>query len=181
MPGSLSGGIIDLGAMAKKKTKTAFTPREISTRPQRLFAVGDIHGCNEELKHLLNFLRNDQKLSGEDQLVFIGDYIDRGPDSKGVIDTLLQVKNEFPSTVFLKGNHEDMLLDYLGLGGQGGDVYLTNGGSDFFRSYEIPAYDKANIVSKLPAAHVEFLKGLELAVSLAEFIFVHAGLNPQKS
>ena len=156
--------------------------RQITTRPKRLYAIGDLHGCAEELQALLTCLKSEHQLAQDDQVIFIGDYIDRGPDSKGVIDTLLRFREEYPHSVFLKGNHEDMLLSYLGLGGRGGEIYLSNGGMDCFRSYKITPYtDPQNTVSKLPEAHVEFFKSLELGVTLAEFIFVHAGLNPSKA
>jgi serine/threonine protein phosphatase 1 len=106
--------------------------RVVTERPPRLFAFGDIHGCNTELRVLLESLRSDHQVTTADQFVFVGDYIDRGPDSKGVIDTLLAWKEEFPRTVFLKGNHEDMLLAFLGMGGSSGEVYLVNGGAEFF-------------------------------------------------
>jgi len=155
--------------------------RAIKERPERLFVVGDIHGCLAELGALLNVIKVEQKLSQNDLLIFIGDYIDRGPESKGVIDLMLSIKAEFPKTVFLKGNHEDMLLDYLGLGGRGSDVYMHNGGLALFRSYGVPAYDdRTKVVGQLPSEHIEFLKGLELGVSVAEFLFVHAGLDPLK-
>ncbi len=76
---------------------------------KRLIAVGDIHGQRKLLAELINQIQ----LETEDQLVFLGDYIDRGPDSRGVIEDLLDFQNVFPQTVFLRGNHEQMFLDAL--------------------------------------------------------------------
>lgn len=73
----------------------------------RLLAVGDIHGHLAHLKALMGQVCP----SSDDKVIFIGDYIDRGPDSKGVIDYLINFRKRFPSTVFLRGNHEQMFLD----------------------------------------------------------------------
>jgi len=153
--------------------------RVVTEASPRVFAFGDIHGCNAELTLLLNCLRSDHKASKADQFVFIGDYIDRGPDSKGVIETLLAWKAEFPKTIFLKGNHEDMLLAFLGMGGSSGNVYLVNGGAEFFRSYGIePTGPLSELSKSLPKEHLSFVTSLELGVSIGEFLFVHAGINP---
>src|SRR6056300_118142 len=77
--------------------------------PKRLLAVGDIHGCLNQLKALMEQVVP----SLADQVVFLGDYVDRGPASFGVIDYLLEFGKTFPSTVFLRGNHEQMFSDYL--------------------------------------------------------------------
>jgi len=153
--------------------------RRIDERPPRAFAVGDIHGCHAELSALLNFLKSEQGASPEDHFIFIGDYIDRGPQSREVIETLLQFKAAFPKTSFLRGNHEDMLMGFLGLGGQGGEFYLSNGGAEFFKSYGIePHGPVSRLRENLPTEHLDFFKSLELGVSLGEFLFVHAGINP---
>ena len=74
-----------------------------------LYAIGDIHGERDLLEELLASL----PLRDEDRLLFVGDYVDRGPDSRGVVDTLLRVQKERPC-VFLLGNHESMFLSFLG-------------------------------------------------------------------
>ena len=76
----------------------------------RTFVIGDIHGCVDELDRLLDALAP----AAGDTVVFLGDYIDRGPASKAVIDRLLRLRREGPRCVFLKGNHEDMFLGFLG-------------------------------------------------------------------
>jgi serine/threonine protein phosphatase 1 len=156
--------------------------RVVTDRSPRVFAFGDIHGCRRELEVLLESLRSDHHVTKADQFVFIGDYIDRGPDSKGVIDTLLAWKKDHPKTIFLKGNHEDMLLGFLGIGGSSGAVYLVNGGTEFFKSYGIePTGPVSEMVNSLPAEHLAFLTSLELGVSIGEFLFVHAGINPARA
>ena len=76
---------------------------------QRLLAVGDIHGYLDHLQKLMDLVRPTH----DDKVVFIGDYIDRGPDSKGVIDYVIDFGKRFPTTVFLRGNHEQMFLDAM--------------------------------------------------------------------
>jgi serine/threonine protein phosphatase 1 len=75
----------------------------------RLLAIGDIHGYLSKLEKLIAEVRP----TTEDQVVFLGDYVDRGPDSKGVIDYLIEFAKSFPKTVFLQGNHEQMMLDFM--------------------------------------------------------------------
>ena len=79
----------------------------------RLFAIGDIHGCPDELSALLKAIELDKS----DTLIFVGDYVDRGPSAKDVIDILLEVKRNHSDSVFLKGNHEDMMLSFFGSAG----------------------------------------------------------------
>jgi serine/threonine protein phosphatase 1 len=154
--------------------------RVIGDRPERLFAVGDIHGCYDELAPMLDYLDSKRSLSDSDQLIFIGDYIDRGLASKQVIDRLLEVRKRWPKTVFLKGNHEEMLLDFLGFGGSNGEYYLKNGGDKFFASYGVePLRPLSELRQALPSEHLEFFQSLEIGVSLAEFLFVHAGVSPE--
>jgi serine/threonine protein phosphatase 1 len=153
--------------------------RLIDEAPERIFAIGDVHGCSRELGALLEHLVGKENLSDKDQLVFIGDYIDRGPDSRGVINLLLGMKEDHPSTVFLKGNHEDMLLSFLGYEGHMGEVYLYNGGKDFLASYGIKPNDEpSEILDLLPKNHLSFLLNLESYVGLGGYVFAHAGLDP---
>ena len=132
----------------------------------RLLAVGDIHGQAELLAKLLKQVDPQP----EDVVVFLGDYIDRGPDSPGVIDQLLELQDRFPQTVFLKGNHEAMLLDYLA--GRETLLYLLNGGAT-----TLAGYHRDNRMH-IPPRHLEFFRNLRLWYETAEFIFVHAGLRP---
>ncbi len=132
----------------------------------RLLAVGDIHGCLDHLQCLISRVRPREK----DQFVFLGDYIDRGPDSRGVIDFLLDFRKCFPSTVFLKGNHEKMLLDYLK--GKNTLLYMANGGWETLKSYETGAG------IKVVPEHLTFIESLKLYYVQESFVFVHAGLRP---
>lgn len=153
--------------------------REISEIPGRLYAIGDIHGCLAETDRLLQYLEKDGRLAEDDIVVFIGDYVDRGPDSRGVIDRLLQFQLGHPNTFFLRGNHEDMMLSFLGFPGNMGHAFLLNGGVETLKSYEIPAgVNGEEAASLLPSAHLAFLLNLESYLIIGDFVLVHAGLSP---
>ncbi|MCB0330224.1 MAG: serine/threonine protein phosphatase [Bdellovibrionales bacterium] len=155
-------------------------PRECELEGHRTFVIGDIHGCADELNLLLHHIEEKEGLAPEDVVIFIGDYIDRGPDSKGVIDLLLDFDERQKSDVyFLKGNHEEMLLGYLELGGSGGDVYLINGGKEFLASYGLGAKVKpSEALEAIPERHIQFFQNLTRYLVSEQFIFAHAGLNP---
>ncbi len=158
----------------------------------RLVAIGDIHGQAEKLDRLL------EKISptANDQLVFLGDYIDRGPDSRGVIERLLLLQAEFPHTIFLRGNHDQMLLDALvevGLrsaprlrdlspifkaesSGSDCRIFWGNGGRSTLRSYGLD-----NVAVGIPQNHIDFLAATQLLWRYKNFLFVHAGLAEGRS
>lgn len=142
----------------------------------RTFVIGDIHGCVDEIDRLLDALAPTDR----DTLVFLGDYIDRGPSSQQVIDRLLRLHNEGPHCVFLKGNHEDMFLAFLGEPGSYGEAFLVNGGDATLRSYGLHGEFGEVHAAQLPPAHLEFLRGLQLQYQHAEFLCVHAGLDPAR-
>ncbi len=139
----------------------------LTTRqPGRLFAIGDIHGCLQQLEELLTRVAP----TGRDQVVFLGDYVDRGPASAGVIDYLIEFGRSFPATVFLRGNHEQMFTDYLD--GLDPAVFLLNGGLETLNSY----HDRG--LWPVPQKHREFLDTLVNYYQTDDCIFVHAGLRP---
>lgn len=153
--------------------------REILPAPARIFAVGDIHGCAAETERLLRYLLETLAPTPQDLFLFIGDYIDRGDASAQVIEMLVQFKARFPQSVFLRGNHEDMLLDFLGFKGSRGQVYVANGGDKLFSSYGIPPpYSAETIAAGVPRPHIEFLLQLEDYVLAGNYLFAHAGINP---
>jgi len=131
----------------------------------RIFAIGDIHGCLDKLKELMDII--DWR-PNRDTLLFIGDYIDRGHDSAGVLDYLIELRKKAYNIVFLKGNHEQLFLDYLD--GRNTDLYLINGGHQTLASYE-------NRTGGIPGAHLDFIKSLDLFFETRDYIFVHAGLR----
>ncbi len=145
----------------------------------RVYTVGDIHGCPSEPEVLLKHLTTKEGLGADDTVIFLGDYIDRGPNSRAVVDLLLDFKSKFPGTRFLRGNHEDMLLDFLGFGGNLGEAFLYNGGVETIQSYGISVFASVEeMVDALPVEHRKFFRELESIVIVDDFICVHAGLNP---
>ena len=137
-----------------------------------LYAVGDIHGEREKLEKLIASL----PLRDGDRFVFMGDYVDRGPDSRGAVEFLIQHAKRYPS-VFLCGNHESMFLDFLGWQGEayfGGDAFLANGGDRTLSSY---GYFEEEEHFELPKEHEEFFRGLKLWHLEGDYAFVHAGLS----
>jgi diadenosine tetraphosphatase ApaH/serine/threonine PP2A family protein phosphatase len=144
--------------------------------PDRLYIVGDIHGCARELDALLTGL----DIGPGDTLAFIGDYIDRGADSRAVVDLLLETKTR-PGlrTIFLRGNHEDMCLAYLGHGGHWGESWRMNGGGATLRSYGVPAtLEGAAAAERFPPEHLAFFEGLALTAVVDGLLLVHAGIRP---
>jgi len=139
---------------------------------RHIYAIGDIHGCADKLRRLIDQLAIDPK---QDQLVFVGDYIDRGPDSFEVVDYLLGLKIIFPNVVFLKGNHEQMLEDYLA--GPDKLTFLINGGQATLDSYL--RHRPSPQVPVFPLRHQVFFRGLRLFYETENYLFVHAGLKPK--
>jgi serine/threonine protein phosphatase 1 len=144
----------------------------------RLYVVGDIHGCAKELEALLRGL----DLAPDDTLAFVGDYIDRGPDSRAVVGLLLGVQRDRPGTVFLRGNHEDMCLDYLGRHGHWGEAWRLNGGAATLQSYGLGAKASgAEAAARIPATHVAFFESLATSYVAERWLLVHAGIRPSVS
>ena len=126
-----------------------------------IYSIGDIHGCLDPLRRLMDQIH----LSDMDEVVFMGDYVDRGPESRGVIDYLLTLRGPY---TFLMGNHERMFLDFL----QGKDrfLFLYNGGEATLETY--------GGVGEIPASHLAFLNRLVLYYETDDYLFVHGGIRP---
>ena len=146
-----------------------------------LYAIGDVHGCIRTLDALLDTLAADAGggLGPEDTLVFVGDYIDRGPDSAGVLDRALELEaasraKTGPECVFLRGNHDQMMLDYVDGRGDA-ELWWANGGRTTLMSYE------NRREWSVPTAHIDFLRRTELVAEREGFVFVHAGLDPTRT
>lgn len=140
-----------------------------------LFAIGDLHGCPDELEVLLEAIAP----RAEDTIVFLGDYVDRGPGVRALVDRLIRLDAEPFTSIFLRGNHEDMLLAHLGRGGRHGDVYLENGGAITLASYGVPAGARGpDAAAFLPPEHLAFFAACRLQHVAGAFLFVHAGIRP---
>ncbi len=132
-----------------------------------LFVIGDVHGCAAELKTLINKL----PLTPKSTVVMVGDYIDRGPDSKGVIDTILTLR-KFCNVVALSGNHESMLMDFLAdPTSRAAGMFIYNGGGATLASYS-----SGDGKYHIPEDHLRFFDELRLSYQTPEFFFVHAGV-----
>jgi serine/threonine protein phosphatase 1 len=134
-----------------------------------LIAIGDIHGCLETFDRLWEQLDP----APEDRVVFVGDYVDRGPRSRGVIDRMLELKQTH-DCVFLRGNHERFMIDYLQNGAL--NLWNQNGGLSTLRSY-----GGNHTGAQIPDEHVAFIRDTKLFYETDDFFFVHAGLKPHLS
>lgn len=136
----------------------------------RLYAIGDVHGCLAELDEILEKIHRD--IDGDDapaKVIFLGDYVDRGPDSKGVLDRVMSLEStDKIEYVFLMGNHEDMMLNnHMG--------FVMNGGWDTLKSFGLT--DPRDI----PQKYVDFVRNLRYYYKYDRYVFVHAGLIPHKA
>jgi serine/threonine protein phosphatase 1 len=157
---------------------------------QLLYAVGDIHGRLDLLEAMLGRIEADARGSHAERrtLVFLGDYVDRGPDSKGVVETLIGGLPKGFEAHFLKGNHEAILLNFLD-DAWSLDNWLLNGGDATMRSYGLDTDRLARLHAPtelwrqalqeaLPETHLHFYRSLRLSVAFGDYLFVHAGVNP---
>lgn len=135
---------------------------------RRIIAVGDVHGCLFSLKKMI------KKINPEpyEQLVFLGDMIDRGDSSKEVVDYLMRLRSRY-SCYFLMGNHELMCLDYLE--NRNTNLWLNNGGWATLQSYN--SLDG----HKLPEKHLAFFRNCQYYIETEHYFFTHGGLDPERS
>jgi serine/threonine protein phosphatase 1 len=138
---------------------------------EKIFVIGDIHGCLDMLQELIYKIKWDP---AHDRLIFIGDYIDRGENSKGVIDFILQLKENSSLIQCLIGNHEQMFLDYLS--GVDPQSSLLNGGFSTLKSYE--EVRRSHNDPLIPSSHLQFFSTLLPMVELEQYYIVHAGFRP---
>jgi serine/threonine protein phosphatase 1 len=147
---------------------------------QKRWVIPDIHGCANTLKALIE---EQIKPTRNDELYFLGDYIDRGPDSKGVIDYIRTLQKDEYLITALKGNHEDFLLElydaelksanawYNVFGSRKRRNWFAIGGRECLKSFGI-----ANL-KEIPLEYIEWMKSLQYYAKLDDFVLVHAGLN----
>jgi serine/threonine protein phosphatase 1 len=133
----------------------------------RIFVIGDIHGCCNTFKKLLLEKLAIQK---SDEIYCIGDYVDRGNDSKGVIDFIINLRTKGYEINTLRGNHEQMMLDST-IDQERLYLWLQNGGVETLKSFGISS------VNELSHKYLTFLKQTKFFIATDKYIFVHAGLN----
>ena len=155
---------------------------------RRIYAVGDIHGRLDLVDRLLGMIDADDHRRGpaRTELIFLGDLVDRGPDSRGVVERLMALRETRPVR-FLRGNHEEVFLHTLAGDLRALRFLIRIGGRETLLSYGITAeeyreldYDElmALVRIKVPAEHVAFLDGFEDWIEIGDYLFVHAGIRP---
>ena len=174
--------------LAWSKPKPKGPPR--TPRGHRAYIVGDVHGRLDLLEQLLGLIEEDveRKPVRKSLLVFLGDLIDRGPDSRGVVERLRTYRHDRLKPYFLAGNHEEVLLRLLA--GERGILssWLKYGGAECLQSYglepaalrdlgERAALDQVKRV--IPAEHARFVSGFADTLSFGDYLFVHAGIRPR--
>ena len=149
----------------------------------RLYAVGDIHGSSDLLRRLIGSIEADSDARGpaEVRLMFLGDYIDRGPDSPGVLDLLMEPR-AWARTTCLRGNHEDALLSFLKDPVEA-RFWIDWGGLATMRAYGVPfssdLYTMSHQLNRvLPDRHRAFFKAMPVKEIVGDYLFVHAGVDP---
>lgn len=150
-----------------------------------IYAIGDIHGRLDLLEGALKTIASDDAPPSK-TLVFLGDYIDRGPDSNGVLERLIMLRDEAEDDlIFLRGNHEQVLLDLLD-GRRPRARWLDYGGRETLASYGAPTPTEAVadlsalITAAIPPKHIAFLRDTILTARLGAYRFAHAGLRPDR-
>src|SRR5258706_895552 len=164
--------------------------RDMSSVPagMRVYAVGDIHGRLDLLDTIQEkIVRDSAEATGERIIVYLGDYIDRGADSKGVIERLLARPPNGFAARHLKGNHDQSLLDFLDDPSHY-RMWKDYGARETLLSYGVMpprgesdtvlAKARDDLASALPDSHLEFVRALELSVIIGDYFFVHAGVRP---
>jgi serine/threonine protein phosphatase 1 len=154
----------------------------------RIYAIGDVHG---RLDLLLGMHARIEMELAEDppddwRVIHLGDYVDRGPDAKGVLDTLIAATGRDERVIALAGNHDHGFLDFLAFGSPEG-LFANNGGETTALSYGVAldfgdpvslATGHARLQRAVPQSHISFLNGLGYSVSFGDFFFCHAGIRP---
>lgn len=156
----------------------------------RIYAIGDIHGRFDLLSERAADIRRDRAEAPPARTIelFLGDYVDRGPQTKEVLDWLIGAPPLADQRICLLGNHEAMLLDALA-DPYGMDLWLANGGDATLHSYGIvPNYGSVDLMDRLshafatalPASHATFLRSLPRQAAFGTYLFVHAGIRPDR-
>ena len=170
---------------------TSFTRsnRPAGVRGQRAYAIGDVHGRLDLLDALLDEIEKEIDRTGAKKsvLIFVGDLIDRGPSSAGVIERLRTYRHSGVQRIFLLGNHEEVLLRILAGDAKLISNWLRFGGAQCLESYgvdlrklvKIPPAELVRVIREaIPPSHVQFLQGFVDSCRFGDYLFVHAGIRP---
>jgi len=173
----------------KNKTRPAGALSATARLPdgERIYCVGDIHGHLDLLNQVADWIKADlARAPIAARTVFLGDYIDRGPNSRGVVERLCG--GEFPTPVrALRGNHEEMLLTFLN-NEASMEAWRRYGGLETLHSYGVPVMQvmrgqgygvaRAALLEKMPPRHLEFYRSTEFFAEAGDYFFCHAGVRP---
>ena len=155
----------------------------------RLYAIGDIHGCVDLLRQIIGLIKDDaaQHPARRFQLVFLGDYVDRGIHSKATIDFLLSELPENMKKVFIRGNHDHHMLQFLEGHLECAPYWFPWGAVATLASYGVPSFGikassdlavlQKDFAAKVPPEHKAFLKATQFFYELGDYYFVHAGVR----
>ncbi len=156
-----------------------------------IYAIGDVHGCYGLLEKMHGMISRDAENAGDNIrkiIIYLGDFIDRGPDSKKIIDSFINQEIQGFERIFIKGNHEQAMLDFFEKP-QIGEMWMMWGGYATIASYGVKLMDGAgkrldiSILQEafkqlLPEAHLHFIKNLTIRQVIGDYVFVHAGVRP---
>ncbi|MEM7570035.1 MAG: metallophosphoesterase family protein [Pseudomonadota bacterium] len=177
-------------SLFRKKPKAPSKPPSTDDNT-RVYAIGDVHGRLDLFDDLMAHIAKDVKgFKGKSELVLLGDYVDRGPSSKTLLETLMDGRLPAKHHIFLRGNHEDAMLGFAD-GGARSEGWLRYGGLETLESYGIDAQglldkegDPVGALRKamnkhIPASHLRFLRRLPFSHHNGDYLFVHAGIRPK--
>jgi serine/threonine protein phosphatase 1 len=175
---------------SKTKREPLVYPPDLGDE-RRVYAIGDIHGRLDLLVDLIDMIAADDHARGpaeRTELIFLGDYVDRGPDSAGVIDYVIRLREWWPTITCLRGNHEEVFL-MAARGDENALRFLTRiGGRETLLSYGATEEDLDGMTlgelrdwlqAAIPQRHIEFLEGLSDQLTIGNYAFVHAGIRPE--
>lgn len=161
------------------------------TKGLRVYAVGDIHGCLVELNAMLNLISSDLSQHPVDdyRVIFLGDYQDRGPQSKGVVALLMSLVSTNPRFLCLRGNHDIALPQFVYNPARSGPNFFSNGGNTTLLSYGVRMdpgpmeVDQVRLIQGFSkaivnGAHLKFLTSLPYSMVVGDYFFCHAGVRP---
>lgn len=174
-------------ALLRKFQKRKAKPRYAVPPGVRVYAIGDVHGCLDQLNRVLEAIDQDVgSYQGKSQLVLLGDLVDRGPQSAEVIERILGGGLPTDTSAVIMGNHEQAMLECYQGGVATYGSWLQFGGVQTLESYGLsrqeifaPSFDlAAGMRRSIPPMHMQFLASFEDYVRVGDYLFVHAGIRP---
>ncbi|MFC4293977.1 metallophosphoesterase family protein [Novosphingobium tardum] len=175
--------------LLRRRKPLAVTPeRPAIPTGKRAYAIGDVHGRLDLLEQLVETIAADDaaREPAETHLILLGDLIDRGPQSRGVLDFLMTPPDFAHELVLLRGNHEQFLIDVLASPRDVWGGWLQHGGRQTLASYGVPErlamgdpqrFGRA-LADAIPVSHLKMIEQMKLSYSMGDYLFVHAGVRP---